>query len=385
MMLRLLNLIIILLKMHQLELNQTGNKTISLNKAVEIRHQLSKTSNKVIMTNGCFDLLHRGHVKFLAEAKARGDILFVAVNSDQSIKNIKGMGRPIIEEEDRCFMLAALSCVDYVILFDELTPIKMISALLPDILIKGSGWEIDEIVGREIIESSGGHVITIERDILNDETFKYSTTKIIQKVESLSTNKNILTSSVHDNLVQRRFKENIETIQKTVATLSTDIFKAAELCISSLQKRKKILICGNGGSASQSEHFAAELVCQFHEYRAAIAAIALTSNTSNLTAIGNDLSYENVFSRQIEAIANEQDILIVISTKGRSRNVINAVKSAQKLGVTVIGLLGCDGGALKELCDCSIIVPSDNTARIQEVHLTISHIIVELIEKEIFS
>lgn len=366
------------------------SKIISLDKAITLRNKFRTESKKVVMTNGCFDLLHRGHIELLTEARSLGDILFVAVNSNQSIKELKGLGRPFIDEEDRIFMLSALSCVDYVLLFDELTPIGIISKLIPDILTKGSDWKVNEIVGRDVVESSGGQVIVINRPMVNDGSPKYSTTKILQKIKPLLINNSAFTNelsglNIKNDLVLHRFIESIETTKETAKNISEKINQSANIIVSSLQKNQKILVCGNGGSASQSEHFVAELVCKFNKYRNPLAAISLTTNTSNLTAIANDINYESIFSRQVEAIGSKHDILIAISTKGESKNIINALKVARESGLITIGLLGCSGGKMKELVDFPIIVPSNNIARIQEIHITIGHIIVEIIEEAIFN
>lgn len=143
---------------------------------VELRQQLRKSAQRVVFTNGCFDILHRGHVDYLAKARALGDILIVGVNTDASVRRLKGDSRPIVQEDDRAAVLAALGCVDYVCLFDEETPYELIRALVPDILVKGSDWSIGDIVGKDIVEAAGGAVHTIE--FLPDR----STSSIIQKI-----------------------------------------------------------------------------------------------------------------------------------------------------------------------------------------------------------
>jgi len=147
----------------------------------------------------------------------------------------------------------------------------------------------------------------------------------------------------------------------------------------------KILLCGNGGSAADSQHIAAELVGRFSMERKALPAIALTTDTSILTAIGNDYSFDKIFERQVEALGEEGDVLIGISTSGNSRNVINAVKKAKENGLLTIGFLGKEGGELAKICDHSFIVKSFSTPRIQEVHITLGHVLCDFIEKFIFS
>lgn len=144
----------------------------------------------------------------------------------------------------------------------------------------------------------------------------------------------------------------------------------------------KIMCCGNGGSAADAQHFAAELTGRFVKNRKPLAALALTTDMSAITAIGNDFSFDDIFSRQVEALGNSDDILIAISTSGNSNNVIKAVKAANKLDMITVGLLGNDGGILKELCDYPIVVPSQNTARIQEIHTMIYHFWSEIIDSK---
>lgn len=158
----------------------------------------------------------------------------------------------------------------------------------------------------------------------------------------------------------------------------------AKACVEVYRNGKKILIAGNGGSAADAQHFAAELVGRYGFDRPSLPSIALTTDSSNLTAIGNDYGYEYVFSRQLEGLAQEGDLFIGISTSGNSKNVINAFVSAKDCGVTTVALVGRDGGKMAAMADYAIIVPSNATPRIQESHLLIEHMICDIIEKEIF-
>lgn len=148
-------------------------------------------------------------------------------------------------------------------------------------------------------------------------------------------------------------------------------------------RRNKILVCGNGGSAADAQHFAAELIGRFEKERGAWPAIALTTDTSILTAVGNDYGFEHVFARQILGLGRKGDILLGISTSGESQNVLLAVRAAKFLGMTALGLLGRDGGRLKENMDQSIVIPAENTARIQEAHSFILHVWAMLIEQQL--
>jgi D-beta-D-heptose 7-phosphate kinase/D-beta-D-heptose 1-phosphate adenosyltransferase len=137
-------------------------KIVKLAELIRIRNKAKKENQKVVFTNGCFDLLHRGHIEYLKKAKRLGDLLIVGLNSDYSVRRIKGKGRPIQSQKDRAEILASLHFVDYVCIFKELTPLKLISKLVPDVLVKGGDWEINDIVGKEIVDSSGGKVLNIK-------------------------------------------------------------------------------------------------------------------------------------------------------------------------------------------------------------------------------
>lgn len=143
---------------------------------VQIRKRLKNEKRKIVFTNGCFDIIHRGHVEYLTKAKALGDVLVVGMNTDASVRRLKGPQRPIVCQDDRTFVLSALCMVDYVCLFNEDTPYELIKAVVPDVLVKGADWKIDSIVGRDIVEAAGGKVQTI------DFVQNRSTTNIIQKI-----------------------------------------------------------------------------------------------------------------------------------------------------------------------------------------------------------
>jgi len=181
-------------------------------------------------------------------------------------------------------------------------------------------------------------------------------------------------------------KESSATKLKIELECKEDILSAVELLVKSFRIRNKLLLCGNGGSAADCQHIAAELVIRLsHDInRPAIPAIALTTDTSNLTAGGNDIGFENIFARSIEGLGNKGDVLLVISTSGNSVNLIKAVDMAKSKGLYTLGLLGGNGGKLKPLLDSSIIIPSSNVQRIQEGQITVAHIICELVENELY-
>lgn len=187
--------------------------------------------------------------------------------------------------------------------------------------------------------------------------------------------------------IESSLKESADTKILMLEKCFDDISKCTDLIVNASGKGKKIMFIGNGGSAADSQHLATEFMIRLsHDIeRPAIAAIALTTDTSNLTAGGNDIGFENVFSRNVEGLGNEGDILICISTSGNSPNIIKAAETAKKKKIITIGFLGKNnGGKLKAICDASIIIPSENTQRIQEGHITVGHILCESAERELF-
>ncbi len=171
-----------------------------------------------------------------------------------------------------------------------------------------------------------------------------------------------------------------EIIQKVIDTLQDDILKASAMCVEVIKKGNKILLFGNGGSAGDAQHIAAELTGRYKTERRGLPAIALTTDTSALTAIGNDYGFQRVFDRQIEALATKGDLLVGISTSGNSPNVINALKIGKEIGCITLGLSGRGGGRMTEFCDLNLIIPSEDTPRIQEMHILIGHIICQAID-----
>ena len=205
--------------------------------------------------------------------------------------------------------------------------------------------------------------------------------KMDQYSEQLT--KSISADQVLESLERSSIKDQInQSIEahKTILDLEDQIQDTANLIINALKNGKKVLSCGNGGSAAQAQHFSAELVGRFEKEREGIPSISLTTDTSNLTAIGNDYGYNAIFKRQVESIGKPNDILICLSSSGNSENLIQALEEAKKKDIKTINLLGKDGGKMKNLADIDIIIDSENTARIQECHILILHILAKLIE-----
>jgi len=185
-------------------------------------------------------------------------------------------------------------------------------------------------------------------------------------------------------VVTRQLEESADIRRMMAENLPDVIVNAVQIILNAYRAGGKVFLIGNGGSAADAQHIAAELAGRFRLERAGLPAIALTTNTSVLTALANDYGYDSVFSRQLEALISEKDVLIAISTSGTSPNILKAVEVARSKNVTVIGLTGKNGGKLKDMADLAIMVPSDDTARIQEAHITIGHIICHLVEEELF-
>ncbi len=189
------------------------------------------------------------------------------------------------------------------------------------------------------------------------------------------------------DIIEQHLKSSIETKQKLLQPpYPEQVAFIAEKFAETIRKGGKILFCGNGGSAADAQHLAAELVVRLRGSfnRPAIAALALTTDSSVLTAGGNDLGFDTVFARQVEALGSPEDVLVAISTSGNSPNIVQAVEAAHQKNIYVIGLTGGDGGKLKALADFTFIVPSSVTAHIQESHITIGHIVCQLLEEDLY-
>ena len=182
-------------------------------------------------------------------------------------------------------------------------------------------------------------------------------------------------------LLSNSLNEHLETVQKIVASHIPVIQQSGQMICEALMSGRKILLCGNGGSAADAQHIAAELVGCYEKQRRSWPAIALTTDTSALTAVSNDLGYEQVFARQVLGLAQPGDVLVAISTSGKSKNVLRAAEQARELGCKAIALTGATADPLASLCDISVAVPSTRTSRIQEVHITIGHLWCEMVDE----
>jgi len=198
---------------------------------------------------------------------------------------------------------------------------------------------------------------------------------------------NVIETVIETESIAKLLQDSIDVKQLMLAdqAMLASIADVALRCVETLRAGNKLLLAGNGGSASDAQHIAAELVGRFEIDRKGLPAIALTTNASQLTAISNDYGYEAVFSRQVEAFGAKGDLFIGLSTSGNSANVVAAAEVAKAQGLMIVGMTGASGGKLESLCDVCLKIPSTNTARIQESHITVGHILCAQIERELFS
>jgi D-sedoheptulose 7-phosphate isomerase len=187
--------------------------------------------------------------------------------------------------------------------------------------------------------------------------------------------------SQNATLLTNSLREHLETLEALVATQLAAIERAGDMICEALASGKKVLLCGNGGSAADAQHIAAELVGRYEKQRRSWPAIALTTDTSALTAVSNDFGFEQVFARQVTGLAQAGDVLVAISTSGKSKNVLNAVEEARKIGCRIIALTGMTTEPLESICDLTVAVPSIRTARVQEAHITIGHLWCEMVDR----
>jgi D-sedoheptulose 7-phosphate isomerase len=327
----------------------------------------------MVFTNGCFDLLHPGHVDLLRRARELGDRLVVGINSDRSVRAIKGPHRPLQSEQQRAAVLAAIRYVDEVIIFDESTPARLIEEIKPDILVKGGDWPVEQIVGADSVLRRGGNAVSLP--LLPG----FSTTSMIERLRQAD--RADAPGSTGSDGALAGLAESIVVKQRLLQECADAIECAGRLLVQALRGGNKVLLFGNGGSAADAQHMAAEIIGGHGVQGGGLPAIALTADSSVLTAVANDNGFEAMFARQVEALAQPGDVAIGISTSGNSVNVINGIMAARSSGCKTIGLTGAGGRRLAGLCDIAVLAPSTSTARIQECHITICHLWSELVDR----
>ena len=354
-------------------------RILSWDEAVAARRHYRQAGKIVVTTNGCFDLLHPGHVHFLEQAQALGDVLIVGLNGDGSVRRLKGRGRPLLPVGQRATLLAALKAVDHVVVFEELMPLALLERLQPDIHCKAADYTLDDLPETEVVRRFGGEIRILPLDP------GYSTSQTLERIVSAATGgseapapalePSDLQTYVFDQLLQGG-----NTLRQTAYRLSADVLAVAGRLAELLDAGGKILLCGNGGSAAHAQQVASQLVMCCRRQRQALAAIALTTDSSILTVVGNDAGFEYIFARQVAALGRPGDALIAISASGHSPNVLRAVEMATRVGMYTIGLTGETASPLIEAVDVFLAAPSSLTLHIQQAHIAMLNVICELIE-----
>jgi D-sedoheptulose 7-phosphate isomerase len=347
---------------------------VELARLLGLRADWRRAGHVVVFTNGCFDLIHPGHVDFLNRAKALGTVLVVGINGDASVRMIKGPGRPIAGQNDRAAVVGALASVDAVTIFDETTPAQLIAALGPDVLVKGGDWPVEQVVGAHDVLARGGRVQSLPL------VAGQSSSALIERVMAAHRTTGDGPSDAQTDPRLAPLAESIRVKQRLLAECADGILKSGQLLANALLSGGKALFFGNGGSAAEAQHLAAELVGRFQRERRALPAMALTTDTAALTSVGNDYGFDRVFARQVEALAQPGDVVVGLSTSGASANVLAGVMAARERRCAVLGITGSGGRRLAGLCDAPVLVPSAVTARVQEASLTIGHLWCEIVD-----
>ena len=337
---------------------------------------LRAAGKRMVTTNGCFDLIHPGHLDFLSEARRQGDLLVVLLNTDDSIRQIKGAGRPVMPEEDRAAILLGLRSVDYVVLFDDLLPSRVLDLLRPDIHCKAGDYTVDRLPEAAIVQQHGGQIriLPLRRS--------YSSSSIIERIltQSFGTVTSVTDSVVSSEQICQMLLSGSNVLRQTAYALQVPILQVAQRMAQVIRTGNKIMVCGNGGSAADAQHFAAELVGRYRRERTAWPAVALTVDTSILTAVANDYGFDEIFARQVHALGHPDDVLLAISTSGKSPNILNAVQAARDRKIWTVGLTGALDSPLQQAADVCLQVPATDTPLVQQAHLAILHVICDVLE-----
>jgi D-sedoheptulose 7-phosphate isomerase len=342
---------------------------------LELLAHARRAGQRVVTTNGCFDLLHPGHNAFLQQARAQGDLLVVGLNSDAAVRQLKGAGRPLNGEQDRAQLLTALRWVDYVVVFDELLPTAWLEQVRPHIHCKAGDYTAEGLPEGEAVRRQGGEIRILPLRA------GFSTSGLVGKLAAPPAVDNA-TATGYDFFHELLDGGNV--LRQTAYRLGSAIQDAATLLERTLRAGGKLLICGNGGSAADAQHFAGELVGRFLRERSAYAAIALTVDSSVLTCVGNDYGLEQLFARQVQALGQPGDLLVAISTSGHSPNVLAAVAEAKRRGLTTMALTGEAPSPLGACCDLLLAVPSRKTPLIQQAHIAIIHGLCGIVEQTLW-
>jgi D-sedoheptulose 7-phosphate isomerase len=323
---------------------------------------------RIVTTNGCFDLLHPGHVRFLAQARAFGDFLVVGLNSDASVRALKGPTRPVVPVAERAAMLLALRDVDRVVVFEELVPLAFLDAVRPDVHCKGADYAADALPEAELVRNNGGRIEILPL------YGGFSTTRILRDRGLAGPG----VSAAEDAVVADLLRAS-HVVRDVAGALAGAIVAEARRMTDVMTSGGRILVCGNGGSAADAQHLAAELVGRFGGERGPLPAVSLAADAAVLTALANDYGFERVFARQVQALGRPGDLLLVISASGRSPNILAAVDAATTLGLRTTALTG-EGSDLAARVEHALIVPAAETALVQQGHRAVLHALCAVLD-----
>jgi rfaE bifunctional protein nucleotidyltransferase chain/domain len=325
---------------------------------------------KIVTANGCFDILHFGHLSLLSEAKASGDILIVGVNSDRTVKKIKGAGRPIFPEKERASLLVSLEFVDHVIVFDEILPNELLETIRPDIHCISGEYAKKKLPEKDVVKKSGGKIKMLPF------IPGYSTSNIIQKINHHKIDPGSQASTSKDvDAIRDYLFESSQSIRCLAYQHGGTLIRISTQMVDVIKSNGKIIFCGDGESDAETHYFAAELNRRPSLGGKSFTAIALSSDGSEKADDGDN----DVFSRQLEAIGKPEDLLIAISTSGESKNILMAGETARDIGMQIIAFTGNHESPLTGLCDEILSIDSNKTTIIQQGLITAFHGICYLI------
>jgi len=320
---------------------------------------------RIVTTNGTFDILHSGHLASIREAASHGDILVVGINSDASVKRYKSTGRPFLSQEERCLQVAYLPWVDAVHVFDEDTPDRFLHDVVPAVHCKGAQYS---------------------RPLPEETTL----TPMGARVELLPMVPDSSTTDVAQCVIDKTFasmpayvRDIVKTHHDFCAGDAARVYaQATRALLDAVAAGRTVFFCGNGGSAASAQHFSAEFIGRYKTERRALPALALTTDTSVITALGNDYGYDSIFARQLEALAQPGDVLIALSTSGSSANVLRALETAAARKLVTIAFVGAKRGTAATIAAHTIVIPSTNTPIIQEMSDFLLHRICEEVDAQ---
>lgn len=327
-----------------------------------------RAGRRIVTTNGCFDVLHAGHLSLLERARALGDVLVVGINSDASVRRLKGPDRPRMTAADRARLLGALEPVDHVVVFDDDLPLGFLEAVRPDIHVKGGDYQLESMPETGLVRQNGGEVRILPL------APGYSSS-VLNLPQDLPAPQDPLGRAV---LAECLRWSNV--VRQTGYALADRIATLAVRLHAVLAGGGKILVAGNGGSACDADHFAAELVGRFRRRREGVPVISLLSGAGLLTSLGNDFGFAEVFRLQLVALAKPGDVFVAITTSGKSENILRALTEATGRGLSTVLLTGKSGGPARALAEVVLDVPSDDTVEIQQGHRAVIHALCEQID-----